>query len=248
MANYVKGCSLKDVFTYIVGNNCNGTENWEYYKSLKATSRIPQGDEERQVREMLVFMGQASYLKWFDRHIYIDSLDYSAIMKATAPFVTERRRGNATEEFLILTSFDQGPTPSKFDITLKDRDVVEFSVSEGGKVFRSHGKIERSPLVRRKYFELYPEIVCNACSLHARKRYPWTNNILELHHILPLAATLNVNGTTTVLDGMIPLCPSCHKSVHIFYKIKLNEWGVNDFGSKKMAKDVYEMAKGTICL
>lgn len=51
-----------------------------------------------------------------------------------------------------------------------------------------------------------------------------------------------------VLDDMIPLCPSCHKSVHLFYKIKLTEWGVNDFGSKKMAKDVYEMAKGTICL
>ena len=248
MANFVKGCSLKDVFTYIIGNNCTGTENHEYYKTLKPTSRVAQGDEGRQVREMLVFMGQASYLKWFDKHLYIDSLDYNAILKATSPFITEQRKASAIEEFLRLTTFGRSHISSKFDITLKDRSALEFAVSEGGKVFRSHGKIERSPLVRRKFFELHPKIVCDACSLHTRERYPWTNNILELHHILPLAATLNINGTTTVLDDMIPLCPSCHKSVHIYYKIKLKEWGINDFGSKIMAKDVYTMAKGNICL
>lgn len=66
IANYEKGCSLHEVFNYVVGNNCTGTENLEYFRALKPTSRLPLGDEERQVREMLVFMGQSSYVKWFE--------------------------------------------------------------------------------------------------------------------------------------------------------------------------------------
>ena len=92
------------------------------------------------------------------------------------------------------------------------------------------------------------EQVHRECHLHPRDKYPWldSHNILELHHILPLSATLNVNGTTTTLDDLRPLCPTCHRSIHIFYKNKLNEWDLPDFSSKKMATDVYELAKRTI--
>ena len=248
IANYEKGCSLHEVFNYVVGNNCTGTENLEYFRALKPTSRLPLGDEERQVREMLVFMGQSSYVKWFEKRLYIDSVDFDSILKATTPQVAGKRPEDPTEAFLELTMIAHGKLSAKFDILLKDRKGQEFAVSEGGKVFQSHGKIERSPLVRKRFFKMHPKIVCDACSLKPRERYPWTDNILELHHVLPLSATLNVNGTTTVLDDMIPLCPSCHESIHIYYKIKLTEWGVFDFGSKRMAKDVYEMAKGIIGL
>lgn len=240
------GITLQDVFKYVIGNDCTGLETLNHYASLKQTSRTPQGDEERQVREMLVFMGQVSYLKWLDKRLFIDSVDIDTILKAIAPFVNNSRKENAQEEFIRLTTFSKGVSAATFDIVLKDREVEGFSVKEGGKVFTSHGKIERSPLVRKRFFEAHPEIVCDACQVRTRERYPWTDNILELHHVLPLAATLNVNGTTTVLDDLMPLCPSCHKSIHIFYKIKLAEWGVPDFGSKKMAKDVYAMAKGEI--
>ena len=94
--------------------------------------------------------------------------------------------------------------------------------------------------------DLLREPICNACRLNTKVRYPWTDNILELHHVLPLAASLNANGTTTLLDDLVALCPSCHKSIHVFYRIKLKEWGIEDFGSKKMALDVYEMAKREI--
>ena len=93
------------------------------------------------------------------------------------------------------------------------------------------------------FFKLHPDQICDACGINTKAMYPWTGNILELHHVLPLSATINVNGTTTSLDDMVPLCPTCHKSVHAYYRIKLDEWGVEDFGSKKMAKDVYLMAK-----
>lgn len=246
IANLERGCSVDEVFSCIIGNDCKGTEPLEFYESLQPAVRNPHGDEKRQVREMLVFMGQSSYLKWFDSRLYLDSLDFKSILGAVAPSVREARKTDPNEEFLALTSLGQ-MVPSTFNIILEDRMVSDFSVQEGGKKFISHGKIERSPLVRKKYFLLYPEIVCDACYLHPQERYPWTHNILELHHILPLAATLNINGVTTTLDDLKPLCPSCHKSIHLFYKTKLLELDVADFGSKQMAEDVYRMAKGAIC-
>jgi len=245
MARYESGCTLDDLFAYVVGNNCSGLEGLDHYCHLKATTRKPLGDEKRQVREMLSFMGQVSYLKWFDKRIFIDSSDFNSILKAVSPFTRGRRRQDAHEEFFSLTSLPHN-IPAKFDIVLNDRIITPFSVREGGKTFVTHGKLERSPLVRKKFFEKEPLVKCDACLMKTQERYPWTNNILELHHILPLSATLNVNGTTTVLDDLVPLCPSCHKSIHIFYRLKLNEWDVLDFSSKKMAKDVYAMAKGAI--
>jgi hypothetical protein len=46
-----------------VGNECDGTEPLEEYTSLRDTNRLPSGDEERQVREMLIFASQMSWLK-----------------------------------------------------------------------------------------------------------------------------------------------------------------------------------------
>lgn len=242
-----KPVSLDDVFSYIIGNECTGTEGLLHYRDLRKTSRLPMGDEERQVREMLVFMGQVSYIRWFDGHLYLDTTDFDAVMRATEPFLSSKREQNASEEFLRLTSI-QGYGQQHFDIRLMDRAMSEFAVKEGRKTFDSHQKTERSPLLRSRYFKIYPMLICDACGMHPVEKYPWLKdaNILELHHVLPLSATLSCNGTTTTLDDLKPLCPSCHRSVHIFYKKKLMEWEMSDFSSKKMAIDVYELAKKEI--
>lgn len=237
------GVSLEDVFAYVVGNACTGLEDAGFYSKLKPTNRKPMGDENRQVREMLVFMGQASYLKWFDRKLYADSNDVAGILRAVVPPIRIERRSNPSEEFIALTTMGAERDRKKLDTVLADRGVVFYGYEEGKRTFGTHGKLERSPLVRRHFFLAHPELVCDACKINVKTRYPWTDNILELHHILPLCATINVNGTTTTLDDMVPLCPSCHKSVHIYYRQKLTEWGIEDFGSKKMARDVYNLAK-----
>lgn len=237
------GASLADVFSYVIGNQCTGLEDVGHYLKLKPQQRRPIGDEERQVREMLVFMGQSSFLKWFDRNLFLDSSDVSGILKAIAPSVRENRKSIVAEEFLAMTSTGSETSRKKLEISLADRGVSAMGFKEGMREFGSHGKLERSPLVRKYYFIAHPELICDACSVNTKVRYPWTDNILELHHLLPLSATLNVNGTTTLLEDLVPLCPSCHKSIHAYYRLKLREWGVADFGSKKMAKDVYKMAK-----
>lgn len=245
IARKEKPISLDDVFSYIIGNECTGLEELFYYKNLNATPRLPIGDEERQVREMLVFMGQVSYIRWFDKLLYIDTSDFDTVLSATIPFLLPEREKEPNKEFLRLASLKNYAQMQNLDIKLRDRSVSEFAVREGRKAFDSHQKIERSPLLRTRYFKINPVSVCDVCGLHPIEKYPWLtdSNILELHHVLPLSATLNINGTTTTLDDLKPLCPTCHRSIHIFYKIKLTEWDIPDFSSKKMAKDVYELAK-----
>ncbi len=240
-----KPISLDDVFSYIIGNDCTGLEELSYYRTLQRTSRRPLGDEERQVREMLVFMGQVSYIRWFDSHLYLDTSDYDTVLSATIPFMAPRREQESSKEFLRLASLKHYANIRNLDVNLRDRVVSEFAVKEGRKAFASHQKIERSPLLRTRFFRIHPEFVCDVCGMHPLEKYPWLSdtNILELHHILPLSATLNSNGATTTLDDLKPLCPTCHRSIHVFYKIKLTEWDIQDFSSKKMAHDVYELAK-----
>ena len=244
----VGGVSLEDVFTYVIGNSCSGFEDMGVYSMLKPTNRKPIGDELRQVREMLVFMGQASYFKWFNKKLYADSCDISGILKAIHPPFRTERHPIPAEEFISITTMGDLRDRKRLDTILADRGVPFSGYEEGKRIFGTHGKLERSPLVRKHFFLAHPELVCDACSLNVKMRYPWTDNILELHHVLPLSATINVNGTTTLLEDMVPLCPSCHKSIHIYYRQKLAEWSVEDFGSKKMARDVYNLAKKEISL
>lgn len=245
-----KGCpvSLDDVFSYVIGNECSGLEDLSYYKNLNKTKRIPFGDEERQVREMLVFMGQVSYIRWFDKQLYIDTIDFDAVLSATNPFIIGEREKEANMEFLRLASLKNYAQMQNLDIKLRDRSISEFAVREGRKAFDSHQKIERSPLLRNRFFKINPVFICDVCGMHPVEKYPWLTdaNILELHHILPLSATLSSNGTTTTLEDLKPLCPTCHRSIHIFYKIKLTEWDIPDFSSRKMAYDVYNLAKKEI--
>lgn len=240
------GASLADVFSYVVGNGCTGLEELSFYLALKPTNCTPTGDEERQVREMLVFMGQVSYFKWFNRKLYADVSDVRPILQVITPKPKTSRKATGIEEFLALTSTGSDVDRMRLDVILSERETPQLAFVEGRRVFGTHGKLERSPMIRKMFFKLHPDLVCDACGINTKAMYPWTDNILELHHVLPLSATINVNGTTTSLDDMVPLCPSCHKGIHVYYRIKLDEWGVEDFGSKKMAKDVYQMAKGEI--
>lgn len=74
-------------------------------------------------------------------------------------------------------------------------------------------------------------------------RYPWTDNLLEIHHILPLSSSLALDGKGTSMGDVVPLCPTCHRSVHNYYRVWLNSNRVSDFLNKQVAVDVYGEAK-----
>ena len=251
MAREGSGASLDEVFSYVIGNGCTGVEDLSYYAGLRSTSRSPIGDERRQVREMMCVMGQATYMKWISGRLYIDTERYDEVLGGIHPRSRSRRCTNAIEELCRMTVVDERLDVSRFDVEHANRIgdfELDFAVPEGQRIFRTHGRIERSPLLRRMYFREHARPICDACHLDVQDRYPWTTakNLLELHHILPLSATLNVQGTTTRLDDIVPLCPNCHKGIHVFYRVELGRLGRTDFETRAMAREVYNRAKAQI--
>lgn len=70
-----EGITINDIGKYLIGNQCTGLEDIDYYKNLQPSSYEFIGDADRQVREMVVFFGQISILKIFDHKLYLDVLD-----------------------------------------------------------------------------------------------------------------------------------------------------------------------------
>lgn len=248
--NAVSSLTLEEVFSKIIGNNCSGKETLDFYRHLPDTNRQSIGDENRQVREMLIFMSQLSILKWYNGRLLLDvtQSDLNAYNNFTAlstPF--ELKPDNSREQdFINLTSIKQSIIQP---ISLQSREsTIEDVFTEGKRVRVTHVKIERSPLLRKLFFERYPTTVCHMCGIDYRVKYPWTDNLLEIHHILPLASSLSITSKGTTLEDILPLCPNCHRSVHSYYKIWLNGNSLIDFKDKKEALSVYNEAKYKIAI
>lgn len=242
--------SLEEVFAFIIGNNCTGLEPLEHYTTLKKTNYEPEGDEKRQVREMLIFISQLSILKWYHGSLFLDISakdfeDYNGFQHLINPIFKEPKEIRE-EEYLSMTSLSKEIV---YPFKLQSREIPTDDIFVEGKRTRvTHIKIERSPLLRKLFFKEYPETVCDMCVCDTKKRYPWTDNLLEVHHVLPLSSTLLITGSGTSLSDVVGLCPNCHKSIHTYYKNWLNKYRVDDFKNRTEANEIYQLAKGSIIL
>lgn len=240
--------SLDEVFAYIIGNNCSGFEPVEYYINLNSTNYRPVGDESRQVREMLIFVSQLSILKWYNGRLYLDICikdyeDYNGFQLLTTPHYIKPKEIRE-EEYLSVTSLNNDFV---YSFKLQSREVPADNIFIEGKRSRvTHLKIERSPLLRKLFLEQHPETICDMCVCDMHIRYPWTDNILEMHHILPLSSTLLVTAAGTSFNDIVGLCPNCHKSVHAYYKNWLNKYNLDDFRTRSEAQEIYHDAKTRI--
>ena len=194
---------------------------------------------------MLIFISQLSILKWYNGALYLDISakdyeDYNGFSHLINPLFKEPKEIRE-EEYLAMTSLTGEIV---YPFKLQSREIPTDDIFVEGKRTRvTHIKIERSPLLRRLFFEKNPETICDMCVCNTRERYPWTDNLLEVHHILPLSSTLLITGEGTSLNDVVGLCPNCHKSVHTFYKNWLNEYRLEDFRSRDEAKEIYVRAK-----
>lgn len=243
--------NVQEVFSLIVGNRCSGSEPINYYLSLSPTSYSPSGDETRQLREMLIFVSQLSFLKWYDNRLHIDIIpgdlqNLAEIEQITTP-IYQNRNENSKVEIISLGRVGNERLPH---VALTTREMpTDLLFTEGRRIRVTHLRIERSPRLRRLYFLMIQEpILCDMCVCNTRERYPWTDNLLEIHHLLPLSATLSVTTEGTSLEDIVALCPNCHKSVHAYYRNWLNQRSIDDFRSKDEARGVYQEVKSEIRL
>lgn len=238
--------TLEETFSFIIGNNCTGREPLEHYLHLTPSNREPQGDERRQVREMLIFISQLSILKWYGGRLVLDVsgadlAEYEDFVHLLTPRELSNPSSIREEEFARITRLGDEIV---YPFQLQSRESpIDVGFTEGQRVRVTHVKIERSPLLRRIYFEKYPQTICNMCECDTHDRYPWTENLLEIHHLLPLSSALVVSGSGTSLEDVVPLCPTCHRSVHVYYKQWLNAMNVSDFSNRSEAVEAYSEAK-----
>ena len=241
--------TIQEIGEYIIGNQCTGLEDIDLYKNLHPTSYNLTGDSIRQVREMVIFIGQLSFLKIFDRRIFLDILgeeDAKVLLTQLIKPAQKEQYEDKVEEFLSLTSIKhsiiisgQASLVSTSGISLPNTGVSDIEFVEGQRKRVHHLRIERSPMLRRIYIQLHPEPICDACKSNIKERYPWTDYMLDLHHLLPLSSVVRTLETGTSLSDMVGLCPSCHRAIHSYYSKWLKENSIEDFRSKKEAMEVY---------
>lgn len=242
---------VDDVAGRIIGNNLTGLEGEQIYRGLQDSGLRLEGDSKRQAREMLKFLSQSSFLKWRNQRLYLDILPGDTESKAALEFLANPQVGArlANPELEIIRLGSNVPVDFDRFVSVTRRQPADVVFTEGKRLRMTHLRTERSPLIRTALFNrLAQPFTCDVCGKNMRNVYPWTENILEVHHLLPLSSTLHVGERNTSLSDVVPACPNCHRSVHIYYKKYLNARNQNDFFNKEESISVYQEAKAGVTI
>jgi hypothetical protein len=243
--NYI---NLDEMASHLIGNDVTGLEDLAFYGGLKANPLGGDADI-RQLRELVRFVSQFSFLKWDNPNLYIEVKDKEeifAIEKSLTPVIRARNSAPGLEVYQLGSGFVDEVLGK---LTLKKMDTLEEEFTEGKKVRVTHLRTERSSKLRDMYFSTFtsPQ-VCNMCAVDTNKRYPWAEHVIELHHLLPLSSPIRVESGKTSLKDLVGLCPSCHRATHKFYSSWFKTSGLRDFGTYSEAQNAYKQAKETIVL
>lgn len=253
------GKSLSATLDEIIGvyrvHNLVGHEDEAAFLSIlpSAAAHIASGTSapdqlRRQARESLKVLCQISYLHLVGDlvNINIDSKDAIKAFNELHPIAGLRAADRDSEIMRLASLFGKGQPLGFFDYPdTVIAGVVESGFLEGTKVEKTHVTIERNAGLRKAFFASNPTTVCDVCTMDTAKSYPWTDRVMDIHHLLPLSSGTRVVGTGTTFDDLVPLCPSCHRAVHRFY----GEWfrgnERKDFDSRDEAVSVYHTMKST---
>lgn len=199
--------------------------------------------EQRQLREMVIFISQLSVLKVYDGFLYLDEISDGAKDEMLNNFLRPENRfakADRMEEFLEMTSLSDKIVVPTFEVFTSEPSDIEFI--EGNRKRVEHFRVERSGLLKKYYKKVNPNPVCCACGADMSKRYPWTDYMLDIHHLLPLSSAVAISSSGTSLADIVGLCPSCHRAVHMYYRKWLRANEQADFKSKQEAHDVFVQA------
>lgn len=200
----------------------------------------------RQARESLRVIAQISYLYIRSGKIIVslNPADAKDIFEDLTPIVGPRSSGPEAEIRRLSDLFRDGSTSIVLDYpnTIVD-EVVESGFQEGTKVKKTHVTIERNTHLRKEFFAARPSPVCDVCMVDTAKSYPWTERVMDLHHLLPLSSGTRVEGTGTTFNDLVPVCPSCHRAIHRYYDKWLSTNVRKDFKDAPEARSVYGAMK-----
>ncbi len=116
----------------------------------------------------------------------------------------------------ILASINSGSINSGDNSNSPSLEINPFAF-EGNEVLVLHRSIERDKKIRAEKLKEFilenGKLFCELCGFNFAESYPFLNNdIIEVHHIVPLS-TLKKTTVTTLSDLML-LCSNCHFAIH----------------------------------
>ena len=232
--------SVEEIFHLIIANHCTGFEDVDFYTRLSSKAYKIDDTARRQVREMVIFISQLSLLKVYNGLLWLDISNQNAIAELINQFLVPKNalpKESRLEEFFGLTKITGELTLPTVELFTSDVSDMEFI--EGKRKRVEHFRVDRSPLLRKYYREQNQRPICAMCQMDVSLKYPWTDYMLDIHHLLPLSSSIAITARGTSLSDIIGLCPTCHRSIHIYYTKWLKKNGQDDFLSHAEAMDVY---------
>jgi hypothetical protein len=207
---------------------------------------------DRQAAESIRVICQISYLSLSKRIVTVSlSKDDAAnLFEQLNPIGGTPQASGSDEVFRLTELFGQAVDELELDYAttaISDVEEAGFSAAityaEGGKARKTHLVIERNGKMRSAYFKAKPSSSCEFCAIDTSKSYPWTNRILDLHHLLPLCSGARTSKSGTLLDDLVAVCPTCHRGIHRYYDNWLTSKKQRDFHDADQAIEVYFEAK-----
>lgn len=239
--------SVSDIINILVANRVTGLESLEFYSGLLPVTYSCSDDEQRQVRELVRFVSQFSFLAWNNPNLYLcikDKKEMEDIIGGLMPILGKQEPDSGREVIRLGSAVDVSAIGK---ITLTPYESIESEFTEGSKIRVTHIRTERSSKLKSFYFDnVVDAAICRMCQLDTAIKYPWAEHVIELHHLLPLSSPIRFESGKTSIKDIVGLCPTCHSATHKYYSWWFKEAGQKDFESYAQAVKVYEQARGKV--
>ena len=239
--------SLNEILTAYKTTTFIGDEEDASFIKLALSNKAKKPIKEkgqRQPRESLKVISQISYLH-FDKNGISVSLEKDDAKKMFEQLHPISHVGNDVEEKIYKTAklfLEDASSDFDYQNSTLNRSV-ESGFLEGSKIKKTHIITERNRMLRKAFFRKNKPVICDICHLNTIKTYPWTQGVLELHHMMPLASGTRTTQKETILEDLVALCPNCHRAVHRYYDMWLRKKEHRDFKSIDESQQVYQEAK-----
>lgn len=99
-----------------------------------------------------------------------------------------------------------------YDEVVPDLPVDEMGSAEGAVLLSVVRRRERNPRNRLLAIRLHGHR-CAICNMDPRNTYGSAGQVIEVHHLVPLAL-LDTPRLYDPASDLVPLCPTCHRVVH----------------------------------
>ncbi|HEZ1803481.1 TPA: HNH endonuclease, partial [Neisseria meningitidis] len=232
------------IYKIASNNSITGIASFSFSQLIMNKEAIKY--DPRQIRELVKFISQFSFLSWYENKLFLDITDFSELHLLENQFIADTQPQERLDSLEIMRL---GKTNNNF---LLMNEIVSLSIddqafSEGGKIKVTHLITERNSILRKIYFSKTQNAqICRMCGLDTQRSYEWSEHIIEVHHLLPLSSPVRVEDKTTSLKDLVGICPTCHRATHKYYTFWLNLHKKKDFVSYEEAYHVYEEAKSKV--